>query len=70
MPNLSIAEMYGIGSTVNRFRIVEKVTTIDGPRDRFTNMSFASLGEAERFINDMLSRPSPQEDDWSTYVAR
>lgn len=38
---------------VNRFIIIEKVRTLDGPRDRITNQSFATLREAKGFIKDL-----------------
>lgn len=46
-----VAEMHGLRSQEARqFRIVEKVSTIDGQRDRFTNHAFETLKEAQEFI--------------------
>lgn len=49
-PNLSIAEIHGLPEYVSRFRIVEKVTTVDGPRDRFTSQAFDTLEQATAYI--------------------
>lgn len=32
------------------FRIIEKTTTLDGPRDRITDKSFTTMAEAEDFV--------------------
>lgn len=32
------------------FRIIETTKTIDGPRDRITDATFTTIGEAEDFI--------------------
>jgi hypothetical protein len=50
LPTLYVAEMHYPGSAMKRFRIVEKVITVDGPRDRLTSESFETLEEAERWI--------------------
>ena len=51
MANLIIVEVvYPRGHSANRFRVIEKVVTIDGPRDRCTYESFATLAEAEEYV--------------------
>ncbi len=50
MANLLIVEVLNEGYMAHRFRIIEKVLTLDGLRDRITNASFATLGEAEEFV--------------------
>jgi hypothetical protein len=50
MKRFYIAEMLG-AYPAHRFRIIEKVHTIDGPRDRITNAAFATLTEAEEYVN-------------------
>jgi hypothetical protein len=37
---------------IKPFRIIEKVITIDGARDRITAHSFATLEEAQAFVRD------------------
>lgn len=32
------------------FRIIETTKTLDGPRDRITNFTFTTMGEAEDFV--------------------
>lgn len=32
------------------FRIIETTPTVDGPRDRITDKTFTTIGEAEAFI--------------------
>lgn len=32
------------------FRIIETTATIDGPRDRITDKTFTTIGEAEAFV--------------------
>jgi hypothetical protein len=44
-PNLSRALDF-------RFRIIEKVNTIDGFRDRITSRTFSTLLEAQEFIKE------------------
>lgn len=34
------------------FRIIETTRTIDGPRDRITDKTFTTIGEAEAFVRD------------------
>jgi hypothetical protein len=46
---LYIAQMHDYGA-FKPFRIIEKVSTLDGPRDRITNESFATLDEAKAFV--------------------
>lgn len=36
----------------NRFRIVELVMTVDGPRSRLTNHSFPSIEAARHFLKE------------------
>jgi hypothetical protein len=48
MRRLHIAHM--LSYTTRAYRIVEKVQTIDGPRDRFTMSAFDTLEEAEAYI--------------------
>lgn len=69
MDKFMIAEMHGLPSYASRFRIVEKLSTIDGQRDRFTNKSFATLAEALEFIKELEThKPQVQQqvtsDSW------
>ncbi len=50
MAKLLIVEVLNDGYKANRFRLIEKVNTIDGPRDRITYATFATRGEAEKFV--------------------
>lgn len=53
---LLVAEMHPRTLLGNRFRIIEKITTIDGLRDRITDRSFPTFGEAQEFIDKELKR--------------
>lgn len=37
----------------HRYRIIEKVSTVDGPRDRITSVSYETLEEAERRVKEL-----------------
>ena len=37
----------------HRYRIIEKVSTIDGIRDRITSVSYETLEEAERRVEEL-----------------
>ncbi len=39
-----------IPPTQRPFRIIETTATLDGPRDRITDKTFTTIGEAEAFI--------------------
>jgi hypothetical protein len=49
---LYVAQMIDCGQ-FKPFRIIEKVQTIDGPRDRITSQSFATLAEAQMYIKEL-----------------
>lgn len=38
------------------FRIIETTPTLDGPRDRITNMTFTTMGEAEDFVREQTAK--------------
>ena len=44
---LYIVEVIGDYPSAFRFRIIEKVNTVDGIRDRITNVSYKTLTEAQ-----------------------
>lgn len=48
---LYIAQMIDYGA-FKPFRIIEKVSTVDGARDRITMESFATLEEAQAFVKE------------------
>jgi hypothetical protein len=47
-----VAEMHDYGA-FKPFRIIEKVQTIDGPRDRIAGQSFTTLEEARAYIKEL-----------------
>lgn len=38
------------------FRIIETTPTLDGPRDRITNATFTTMGEAEDFVRAEMAK--------------
>ena len=51
MANLRIVEEVDPIYKSNRFRIIEKINTIDGPRDRITDHSFPTIEAAQAAID-------------------
>lgn len=47
----------------NRFRILEVMDTVDGPRTRVTDKSFRTEDEARDFINPNRPKPAYRLDD-------
>lgn len=51
------------------FRIIETTPTMDGPRDRITNATFTTLGEAEDFVKRHVAHTTPK-DRLNLYLQR
>ena len=51
-PSFLVMRVMDENYSANRFRIIEKVHTIDGIRDRITNLTFPTLEGAEQFIEE------------------
>jgi hypothetical protein len=50
----------GVCLDVNGFRVIERMQTVDGKRDRITNRSFATVEEAEEFVR---AKEKDRDDD-------
>lgn len=47
----------------NRFRIMEVMNTVDGPRTRVTDKSFRTLEEARDFVDPGRPKPAYRLDE-------